>query len=223
VVGEVSQAEEVMILVLDDQREFSEDGEQVEFHDVCEEDDSDEADVPPQRKKQKVYEAPEDCNFEHLFYASGLHAVASIIAYQLRHTFPQYTSPESELPSQYPIWVAHYSSRGMCPPTDALVEMVGNLDNLFNQIHGQSINKGKGLVKSFVATCRADNESYPAKVVAAFTVLRILIRVRALNKRNKNQKKDEAEQASLAKKKSQQEEKNSRQSRVNKIWQAGKR
>lgn len=181
-------------------------------------DEPEAADALPKRKKQKIYEAPEDCNSNHLFYSSGLHALASILANQLKNRFPQYTSAESQLPTKFPTWIAHYSTRGMCPPTEDLVDMVKNLDKLFNNIHGQSINKGRGLVKSFVNIVTTEN-SYPSKVVSAFAVLRILIRVRALNKRNKNQKQEEADLAKLAKK---QATRSLRQKRQNQIWNAGR-
>jgi cell division protein FtsL len=223
-VEEESQVKELSNLVMADTEEFGAvEGPEADEVDSLE--DAEEADDPPSRKKQKVYVPPEDCNYEHMFYKSGLRAVASIIAYGLRHKFPQLTSSVSQLPAQYPVWVSHYSSRGMCPPTETLVEMVNKMDTIFIKIHGDSIQKGKGVARRFIELITSDNASYPKEVVAAFAVLRILIRVRALNKRNKNQKQEEADAAKPAKNKetSQKVKKNSRQSRVNKIWKAGKR
>lgn len=179
------------------------------------EEESEDEEDQPATKKMKVCLPPPEDYISHAFYERGLDALSAVIAYRVKRKLPEYVDAENPLPTNYPIWIEHYSETGMAPPTPKLIEFVKVLDRLFHNIHGDSILKDKNLVSLFTNHMQITYPNIPKKIVSVYAKLRILIRVRALNKRNKNQKKAAADKDKV--------EKNSRQAEVNKTWQASKR
>lgn len=176
-----------------------------------EDDDSDsssdqESDEEPAAKKQKNNKLPDDYRSQY-FYERGLFALAAIVAHKVKDSHPNYVSAEQGLPTTVPVWVEHFSSRGMAAPTPDLVQFVTEMDKHFHYIHGDSVQKEKGLLTSFSDLMKTVCPIIPSKIVRAFARLRILVRVRALNKRNRDQKKEDKEK--------EKEDKDTRQGKVN--------
>jgi hypothetical protein len=180
------------------------------------EEESESEETTPARKKIRLHIEPPEDYMSHAFYERGLFALSSIVAFKVKSKSPEYTdTSHQKLPSNYPIWIEHYSSRGMSPPTAQLVDFVKLMDRNFHNIHGESILKEKGLVKLFTNHMHVMAPEIPKNIVSVFAKLRILVRVRALNKRNRNKKKEDAARAK--------HDKNSRQANVNRVWESSKR
>lgn len=169
---------------------------------------------PAAKKAKFADDKPPEDHVNHAFYERGLYALASIVAYKIKKKSPEYISEVNPVPTDYPVWVEHFSVRGMAPPSAQLIDFVKVMDRNFHNLHGESVQKDKGLVKLFQNHIKVTAPKIPKLIVSVFAKLRILIRVRALNKRNKDQKKVAAQQNKL--------DKNSRQANVNKVWEHGK-
>jgi hypothetical protein len=194
-----------------------EEGEEGDDDEDVSDDDEEESDTEetPARKKIKLHIEPPEDYMSHAFYERGLFALSSIVAYKVKSKSPEYIDTSQKLPSNYPIWIEHYSSRGMSPPTAQLVGFVKLMDKHFHHIHGESILKDKGLIKLFTNHMQVIAPEIPKTIVSVFAKLRILVRVRALNKRNRNKKKEDAAR--------EKQDKNSRQANVNRVWESSKR
>ena len=190
------------------------DCEEEEEEDGSDDDDESYEEEEPATKKLKRQVNPPEDYMSHAFYERGLYAIASIIAFKVRNKLPDFKDSNKKLPTKCPTWIEHYSARGMCPPTTQLVDFVKVMDRNFHNIHGETILKEKGLVKTFTSLIQITAPQIPCQIVSVFAKLRILIRVRALNKRNKDQKKEDALHDKL--------DKNSRQAQVNKVWESCK-
>lgn len=191
--------------------EMSEEDETESEEEESEEEDED---YQPEKKKTKMHLLPPEDYNGNAFYDQGLSALASIVAYKVKNKLPEYVSAENSLPTNYPVWIEHFSETGMSPPTGQLLDYVRQMDRKFHNIHGESVLKDSKLVQMFVDHMQVSASNIPTQLVRVFIKLRILVRVRALNKRNNNQKKDAANKAKF--------DKDCRQAEVNKVWAASK-
>jgi hypothetical protein len=125
------------------------------------------------------------------FYNSGIHALAGITAFRHRVKHPHLQDPCSSRLEKLPAWVEPYSRTGRASPTPNFADNVCKMDNVFKQMHFSQpdlVDRERAVVARFVERVLANEIEVPEEVAWTFGRLRLLARLRALNKSKRHRR-----------------------------------
>jgi hypothetical protein len=145
------------------------------------------------------------------FHKEGVRALASVCAFRLHTKFPYLRKIVDGVPSEavnVPGWVQPYCEKGTTTPSSLLNDASITMEEIFLKMHGDFYDTQPKVIDRFLVTCKGQHVGLPEEVIKLFGYLRILARIRVLNRLDK--KSTEADAGNDV-------DKNSRQAKHNRI------
>jgi len=135
---------------------------------------------------------------ENSSYFQGVIGIAGIVAYRLRKRFPQLSSGTAIASGVLPQWVEPYSKSGRSVPSDEFESAARQMDVIFRRMHNEKksyVDTEAFVLKRFNQEVVKLSIQIPIEVVALFGRLRLLVRVRCINKNRRSLQAKKANEA----------------------------
>jgi len=147
-------------------------------------------------------------------YKEGIQGLAGICAFRLMKKYPYLAKAEASILQQVPQWVEPYSATGRTMPSALLSRAAMKMDEVFLGMHTQFVDRQPKVIKRFFSAVELLDVGLPKEAILLFGKLRLLVRVRCLNRQRKS------EQARNSTPSTSDINKDSRQAKTAKIWMA---
>jgi hypothetical protein len=121
------------------------------------------------------------------FYRQGVMGLASVCAFRLHTKYPYLRKVDAEVrcgqqAADFPGWVQPYCEQGTMAPSALLDNASKTMDEVFLKMHEDKYDSQPKVLQRFKDTCAEQNVGLPEEVVGLFGYLRILSRIRSLNR-----------------------------------------
>jgi hypothetical protein len=114
----------------------------------------------------------------------GKKYVGGYLAHAFQQKYPEFGDKTCDLSSfekNNNPWICALSRGGLTAPSKFLMDKINQFEDIFNQIHGSSINSKPQIIKTTIKLISHHFPTFPVEVITKYARTRTFLRVKFLN------------------------------------------